>query len=121
MKNFLLATAYLAGVAWWAGAGMVRAAAGSWWTILAFFAVLTFVLVRIGCLDADKQTADRTGAAFTLAVTIALLVLAVLGFGGGAAGSAGNGGAIVRLVLALAYGGLAFYGWRSTREPVPAH
>jgi hypothetical protein len=47
---------------------------------------------------------------------LALLVLAFLGFGGGAE-NGGNGGAIVRLVLALAYGALAFYGWRSARSP----
>lgn len=94
---------------------MVRAAAGSWWVVLLFFAVLTFVIVRIGCLNADKKTADLTGALFTAITTVMLLVLTALSFAGGGEGADdGNGTAIVKLVLALTFGVIAFLGWRGS-------
>jgi len=94
---------------------MVRAAAGSWWVVLLFFAVLTFVIVRIGCLYADKKTADLTGALFTAITTVMLLVLTALSFaGGGEGGEDGNGTAILKLVLALTFGVIAFLGWRGS-------
>jgi len=101
---------------------MVRAAAGSWWVLLLFFAVLAVVIVRIGCLNADKRTADQVGALFTAVITVVLLVLSALSFAGGADGAEeGNGTAILKLLLALAFGLVAFLGWRGAKGSQLAH
>lgn len=101
---------------------MVRAAAGSWWVLILFFVVFGFVLVRIGCMGADKRTADQTGAVFTAIVALMLLILAGLGFAGGAEGAEGGGTrAILELVLAIAFGSIAFLGWRDTSAASGAH
>ncbi len=107
LKNFLFAIAYLLGAGWWASQAMVDAAAGSWWNLLAFFAVLTFFLVRIGCVGGSEEDAQKMGNIFSILTAVALLVLAVMGL-------MGEGGGIANLVFALLFAVVAGIGVRAT-------
>ncbi len=107
LKNFLFAIAYLLGAGWWASQAMVDAAAGSWWNLLAFFAVLTFFLVRIGCMGGSEDQAQKMGNIFSMITAVALLVLAVTGLVGETSG-------IANLVFALLFALVAGLGLRAT-------
>ncbi len=107
LKNFLFAIAYLLGAGWWASQAMVDAAAGSWWNLLIFFAVLTFFLVRIGCMGGSEEDARKMGNVFSILVAAALLILAVTGLVGGSSG-------IANLVFALLFAVVAGLGVRAT-------
>ena len=107
MKNFLFAIAYLLGAGWWASQAMVDAAAGSWWNLLAFFAVLIFFLVRIGCMGGSEDQAQRMGNIFSILTAVALLVLAVTGLMGETSG-------VANLVFALLFALVAGLGVRAT-------
>ncbi len=106
-KNFLFAIAYIVGAGWWASQAMVDAAAGSWWNLLAFFAVLTFFVVRIGCLGGSEKDAQTMGNIFSMITAAALLVIAGIGLASGDSG-------IVNLVFALLFAVVAGYGLRAT-------
>ena len=86
---------------------MVDAAAGSWWNLLAFFAVLTFFVVRIGCMGGSEDDAQKMGNVFSIIVAVALLATAGMGIAGG-------DGSIANLVFALAFAAVAGVGVRST-------
>ncbi len=107
MKNFLFAIAYLLGAGWWASQAMVDAATGSWWNLLAFFAVLIFFLVRIGCMGGSEDQAQKMGNIFSILTAVALLVLAVTGLMGETSG-------IANLVFALLFAVVAGLGVRAT-------
>ncbi len=107
LKNFLFAIAYILGAGWWASQAMVAAAAGSWWNLLAFFAVLTFFLVRIGCMESSEEDARKMGNVFSILIAVALLVLAVTGLMGETSG-------IPNLVFALLFAVVAGVGVRAT-------
>ncbi len=107
MKNFLFAIAYIVGAGWWASQAMVSAAAGSWWSLLAFFAVLTFFIVRIGCMPGSEESAQTMGNAFSIIVALALLVTAGLGL------ASGDGG-MLNLVFAVVFAIVAGMGLRMT-------
>ena len=107
LKNFLFAIAYILGAGWWASQAMVDAAAGSWWNLLAFFAVLTFFVVRIGCMGGSEDDAQKMGNVFSIIVAVALLATAGMGIAGG-------DGSIANLVFALAFAAVAGVGVRST-------
>lgn len=107
MKNFLFAIAYLLGAGWWASQAMVDAAAGSWWSLLAFFAVLTFFLVRVGCMGGSEEDAQKMGNIFSILVAVALLVIAVMGLMDETSG-------IANLVFALLFAVVAALGVRAT-------
>jgi len=107
MKNFLFAIAYLLGAGWWASQAMVDAAAGSWWNLLIFFAVLGFFLVRVGCMGGSEEDAQKMGNVFSILVAVALLLLAVLGLMDETSG-------VANLVFALAFAAVTGLGLRAT-------
>ena len=107
LKNFLFAIAYILGAGWWASQAMVDAAAGSWWNLLAFFAVLTFFLVRIGCMGGSEEDARKMGNVFSIVIAVALLVIAAMGLAGG-------DGSIANLIFALLFAVVAGLGLRAT-------
>ena len=107
LKNFLFAIAYILGAGWWASQAMVDAAAGSWWNLLAFFAVLTFFLVRIGCMGGSEEDARKMGNVFSIVIAAALLVIAGMGLAGG-------DGSVANLIFALLFAVVAGLGLRAT-------
>ncbi len=107
LKNFLFAIAYILGAGWWASQAMVDAAAGSWWNLLAFFAVLTFFLVRIGCMGGSEEDARKMGNVFSILIAVALLVIAGMGLAGG-------DGSVANVVFALLFSVVAGLGLRAT-------
>lgn len=107
LKNFLFAIAYLLGAGWWASQAMVDAAAGSWWSLIAFFAALTFFLVRIGCMGGSEEDAQKMGNVFSILVAVALLVIAVMGLMDETSG-------IANLAFALLFAVVAGLGVRAT-------
>ncbi len=107
LKNFLFAIAYLLGAGWWASQAMVDAAAGSWWNLILFFAVLTFFLVRIGVMPSSEEQAQRMGNIFSLITAAALLVIAVMGMVNETSG-------IANLVFAVLFAAIAGVGVRAT-------
>lgn len=106
-KNFMFAIAYILGAGWWASQAMVDAAAGSWWNLLAFFAVLTFFLVRIGCMGGAEEDAQKMGNVFSIVIAVALLVIAGMGMASG-------DGSIANLIFALLFAVVAGVGLRAT-------
>ena len=106
-KNFMFAIAYILGAGWWASQAMVDAAAGSWWNLLAFFAVLTFFLVRVGCMGGSEEDAQKMGNVFSIIIAVALLVIAGMGLAGG-------DGSIANVVFALLFAVVAGLGLRAT-------
>ena len=106
-KNFMFAIAYILGAGWWASQAMVDAAAGSWWNLLAFFAVLTFFLVRVGCMGGSEEDAQKMGNVFSIIIAVALLVIAGMGLAGG-------DGSIANLIFALLFAVVAGLGLRAT-------
>lgn len=107
MKNFLFAIAYILGAGWWASQAMVDAATGSWWSLLGFFAVLTFFLVRIGCMGGSEEDAQKMGNIFAMLTAVALLVLPVMGLMDATSGPAS-------LVFGLLFALVAGLGLRAT-------
>ncbi len=106
-RNFLFAVSYILGAGWWASQAMVDAAAGSWWNLLAFFAVLTFFVVRIGCMGGSEEDARKMGNVFSIIIAAALLLIAVTGLASG-------DGSIANLAFALLFAVVAGIGIRAT-------
>jgi hypothetical protein len=77
MNQFLYATAFMGGLAWFGGECMILSANGSpWWFVLFFLAFLVAFVV-LGCLNISDTAINRFGALVSVLLSAGLIIFAL--------------------------------------------
>ena len=74
MNQFLYATAFVSGLAWFGGECMILSANGSPWWFLLYFLAFIVVFVVLGCLDISDAAINKFGALVSVVLAVGLVL-----------------------------------------------
>ncbi|MEM7147749.1 MAG: hypothetical protein AAF591_21780 [Verrucomicrobiota bacterium] len=74
MNQFLYATAFIGGLAWFGGECMILSAQGSPWWFILFFLAFIVVFVVMGCLNISEAAINKFGALTSAALALGLIL-----------------------------------------------
>ncbi|MEM8954639.1 MAG: hypothetical protein AAGD22_10850 [Verrucomicrobiota bacterium] len=77
MNQFLYATAFIGGLAWFGGECMILSAQGSPWWFIIFFLAFTVVFAVLGCVNISDAAINKFGALVSVILAIGLIFFAV--------------------------------------------